>query len=149
MKFFGIAMAVALAALLASTGHAEVRVAEFTPDQKVEAAKWVRASRRSLEAQLKDYPAARFRDVSAHYGVLEKTTPFVGFCGWINAKDGRGAYSGWQFFVLIGQGLDFYKPERYDVDAMRASGCIGPSMSPDVVSDIADWSGEIAYHDPK
>nr|WP_314136946.1 hypothetical protein [uncultured Brevundimonas sp.] len=49
-------------------------------------------ARRALDARLFDYPSARFRDV--------RGTGFA-LCGFVNAKNRYGAYSGWKRFAWL------------------------------------------------
>lgn len=63
----------------------------------------IRSLRLGLDATLKDYPSARFRDV--HLAPLGDGGWMV--CGFVNSKNGAGGYSGWTRF----QGLNSTEPE--------------------------------------
>lgn len=66
---------------------------------------WLFATaRRLLDQQLLDYPSARFRDVHAN-GPLA--------CGFVNAKNRLGAYSGWQRFAVLAFEEDGADPALY------------------------------------
>ena len=52
----------------------------------------IEAARRALDAQLLDYPSARFRDVRGNDRYI---------CGFVNAKNRLGAFSGWSRFVSV------------------------------------------------
>jgi hypothetical protein len=49
-------------------------------------------AKRALDAQLFDFPSARFQEVRANATVI---------CGRVNAKNRMGAYAGWQRFVYV------------------------------------------------
>lgn len=53
-------------------------------------------ARQALDANLMDYPSARFRDVRGNAFVI---------CGFVNAKNRLGAYTGWKRFAWLG-GVD-------------------------------------------
>ncbi|MNR97638.1 hypothetical protein D3C72_288230 [compost metagenome] len=50
------------------------------------------AARRALNERLLDYPSARFRDVRGNSAAI---------CGFFNAKNRMGAYSGWSRFAFV------------------------------------------------
>ncbi len=52
----------------------------------------VAGAKAALDERLFDYPSARFRDVRGRDKVL---------CGFVNAKNRMGAYSGWSRFAYI------------------------------------------------
>lgn len=54
--------------------------------------KVVEDARRALDETLLDFPSARFRDVRGNGFVL---------CGFVNAKNRMGAYSGWSRFAWL------------------------------------------------
>lgn len=49
-------------------------------------------ARQALEERLLDYPSARFRGVRADDTRV---------CGYVNAKNAMGAYSGWKLFGVL------------------------------------------------
>lgn len=62
------------------------------------------AAQGALDEQLLDYPAARFRDVRGEGPVI---------CGFVNAKNRMGAYTGWARFVWFKMGAE---PARLMID---------------------------------
>ncbi|WEK56488.1 MAG: hypothetical protein P0Y52_07935 [Candidatus Brevundimonas phytovorans] len=54
-------------------------------------------ARSALDARLFDFPSARFRDVRGDANVL---------CGFVNAKNRLGAYTGWKRFAYVAFGDD-------------------------------------------
>lgn len=77
----------------------------ITPAQVQHAQRSAPAVRASLEAQMFDYPSARFRDVHITRNPVaeaERGAPGLGyFCGFVNGKNRMGAYTGWQRFITI------------------------------------------------
>lgn len=63
------------------------------------------AVRASLEAQLVDYPSARFREVYVTTNpVAEAESGRRGsgyLCGMVNARNRMGGFAGWQRFIAI------------------------------------------------
>lgn len=53
------------------------------------------AIRKELDAQLRDYPSARFRDVR----MAADGPPGELVCGFVNSKTGSGGYTGWEPFM--------------------------------------------------
>lgn len=83
-----------------------------TPDQIAEA-------RSALDERLFDYPSARFRDVRGSS---------VAICGFVNAKNRLGAYSGWKRFAAYsdedgGSGLYLDDPDDGSDDIMIDAAC--------------------------
>lgn len=76
----------AAAALLVQTVPAGEPVGQPTSAQFENA-------RRLLDERLLDFPSARFRDVRADQGRI---------CGFVNAKNAMGAYTGWKPFGVMG-----------------------------------------------
>ena len=52
-----------------------------------------------FEKQLRDYPSARFRDVTGHYVDYNGDRYFY-LCGYVNSKNAFGAYEGWTPFLF-------------------------------------------------
>lgn len=52
----------------------------------------IAGAKQALDAQLLDYPSARFRDVRGTEAAL---------CGFVNAKNRVGAYTGWSRFAWL------------------------------------------------
>ncbi|MFC5370935.1 hypothetical protein ACFPIF_00110 [Brevundimonas faecalis] len=52
----------------------------------------IASARHALDERLLDYTTARFRDVRGNGAAL---------CGFVNAKNRMGAYTGWSRFVVI------------------------------------------------
>jgi hypothetical protein len=52
-----------------------------------------------FEKQLRDYPSARFRDVTGHYVDYDGDRYFY-LCGYVNSKNAFGAYEGWTPFLF-------------------------------------------------
>lgn len=61
------------------------------------------AARRAFDEQLLDHTSARFRDVHGDAGAI---------CGFVNAKNRMGAYTGWTRFVVM-----FTSPPRLQIEA--------------------------------
>lgn len=59
----------------------------------------IRSARAALDERLLDYPSARFRDVHGNAMVV---------CGFVNAKNRMGAYTGWSRFAYVDLGSDPY-----------------------------------------
>ena len=79
-------------------------------------------ARRALNAQMIDYPSARFRDVHADRRKL---------CGDVIGKTRRGGYAGWQRFVVMGvEGSPADLEGSEDFDGMVALLCDGPEAPP-------------------
>lgn len=85
-----------ITALLTSTAEAETKA--FLPKERATASAEAVRVRKTLDDQLLDYPAARFRNVRAAY--LESGGPdTVRLCGEINPRNRAGGYNGWQPFA--------------------------------------------------
>lgn len=56
-------------------------------------------ARDALDRRLLDFPSARFRDVRGNALLI---------CGFVNAKNRMGAYSGWDRFAYVDLGDDPY-----------------------------------------
>lgn len=61
------------------------------------------AARRAFDEQLLDHTSARFRDVHGDAGAI---------CGFVNAKNRMGAFTGWTQFVVM-----FTSPPRLQIEA--------------------------------
>lgn len=68
------------------------------------------AARDAMDKQLFDYTSARFRDVRGDGALI---------CGFVNAKNRMGAYTGWSRFVWFKMGAE---PARLLVDDGTAEG---------------------------
>ena len=79
-----LALALALASPVAAAP------AKHAPGAGVE----VKSIQRALDAELLDFPSARFRDV-------HMTQDRVDVCGWVNSKNRMGGYVGWTQFHAI------------------------------------------------
>lgn len=101
-----VLMVVAAIATLQGSGPGPV-----TPGQIAEA-------RTALDERLFDYPSARFRDVRGRDKVL---------CGFVNAKNRMGAYTGWTRFAFITLGgeptLYIDESDNPSVDNMLDTAC--------------------------
>ena len=122
---------VALVALVAIAVPANAATRAFTAAERKEAVEVAVAVRDQFDAELFDYPAARFRTVVA-------ATPHGGrgvrLCGFVNSKNRMGAYSGWKAFVVLAGGLSF-DPIMVDV-----------LCSPDDIDiDTRDYSADVTY----
>lgn len=60
------------------------------------------AAKRAFDEQLLDHTSARFRDVHGDAGAV---------CGFVNAKNRMGAYTGWTRFVVM-----FTSPPRLQIE---------------------------------
>jgi hypothetical protein len=79
------------AAVLAPSGLG----AQPSPHSAVDAA--AAKVREVLDAELFDYPSARFREVSADHAPRDRN--FITFCGKMNGKNRVGGYTGWKAFA--------------------------------------------------
>lgn len=59
----------------------------------------VRDAKAALDSRLLDYPSARFRDVRGNALLI---------CGFVNAKNRMGAYTGWDRFAYVDLGEEPY-----------------------------------------
>lgn len=97
------------ATLLCSAAHAQVeRQVEILPGtgdpapvSPEETTRYIEAAlpkaRDLLDRELIDYPSARFRDVRASGAPLGLNATF---CGFINARNRAGGFTGWEPFLL-------------------------------------------------
>lgn len=105
-----VATLAALAALAFTTGPAagQGKVVEIIPGSgdpipvtQAETARYVTAvlpkARDLLDRELIDYPSARFREVRASGAPLGLSATF---CGFINARNRAGGFTGWEPFML-------------------------------------------------
>lgn len=60
------------------------------------------SARRAFDEKLLDHTSARFRDVHGDAGAV---------CGFVNAKNRMGAYTGWTRFVVL-----FTSPPRLEIE---------------------------------
>lgn len=63
------------------------------------------AIRREFDSRLLDYPSARFRDVRVTINASVEGERGAYLCGFVNAKNRMGAYTGWQQFMVSGTDL--------------------------------------------
>lgn len=65
--------------------------------------------RAAFDAELIDYPSARFRDVFVSRNPeaeAERGSPGTGYlCGYVNSKNQMGGYAGWKRFMASGSNL--------------------------------------------
>lgn len=92
----------AVAAALATQATAATR--DFTPAERKSALAAAAAVRDQFDAELFDYPTARFRTVIAAYPHDAKGARL---CGFVNSKNRMGAYTGWVPFAVLADRLTF------------------------------------------
>ena len=98
----------------------------------------VPAIRQHLDAQLIDYPTARFRDVRVTANPeAEAERGVVGgyLCGFVNSKNRMGGYVGWQRFMASGAGV--YVEGDSIADIVIPNACGSTSINDPV--DRSDW----------
>lgn len=78
--------------VVAALAALQAAPAEFPPRGTPSEAQFAHA-RRELNERLFDYPSARFRDVRGDDTRI---------CGYVNAKNRMGAYTGWKLFGVLG-----------------------------------------------
>lgn len=91
------------------------------------------AARAALDAKMLDYTSARFRDVRADSRRI---------CGYVNAKNRLGAYTGWSRFVVMGAG----SVTRFEDD--DSTGFVAMMCDEDGPKGDTDYSARITYRPP-
>lgn len=126
--------AAAIAALLASSALAETKA--FTAADRAKALAAAAKARKVFDAELRDYPSARFRDVTADKAPIGGG---IWFCGYVNARNAFGAYQGWRRFSASPENLLIETPdEGFSVVAVVCD-------QPERHADTRDYSAEITH----
>ena len=60
------------------------------------------AIRDFLDAELRDYPSSRFRDVRAWSGDTPRGAEAIVVCGKVNSPNALGGFTGWTDFAVTG-----------------------------------------------
>lgn len=68
-------------------------------DGSIQVEELARKAPAELDRKLKDYPSARFRDVTGHY-VDYAADRYFYLCGFLNSKNSFGGYRGWMPFMF-------------------------------------------------
>lgn len=93
-------------------------------------------ARRALDAELIDYPNARFRDVRANEHRV---------CGYVNGRNRIGGFSGWQRFgIALLPDTTILRFEANDRIGLLATLCDGddaPPAAPDYAKQMAAQGG--------
>jgi hypothetical protein len=97
---------------------------DITPTHVQNVERTAPAVRDLLDAQLFDYPTARFRDVRVTANPVaeaESGRTSGHLCGYVNSKNRMGAYVGWQQFLATG--TDLYIEGDRMADIVLPSAC--------------------------
>ncbi|MFT3809815.1 MAG: hypothetical protein QM698_07835 [Micropepsaceae bacterium] len=100
--------------LIASVGIAFLSIAHaanLSKEHRAEGEQLLQWSAAEMIKTLKDSESSKFRDVYIRTTIGKNGNTYVGICGFINAKNSYGGYTGWQAWsasVLGNQGFKLF-----------------------------------------
>ena len=120
----------AIAAALAVSAPSMAQSGEITPQERVEGEGRVQVAARHFARALRDPTSAMFRNV-----VVQRRSGRIEVCGWINARNGYGGFTGYQPFAVVGD--EVHVPRAGGIDFAYVCG------NPNSVTDARDYSAEL------
>lgn len=123
----------------ASGQASNLTVATFSRAQMAEAEIEAQLTRQHLDAQLIDYPRARFREVKARRTI----TGAYHFCGYVNAPNSFGGMTGWKFFIAA-PNMFITEDQASSPTGVLLTACSQNPSRP-MTEDTGNWSDALSW----